>query len=294
VLFEVSLAIFKLAQKRLLLIEDPVEMIGYLHELCSSIYDGHSLFQEIQMLTTVQIETIRQVERAKLLSELKHKEEMRAVTQFERSTSFGVQVLRDMNVQFDQLSINTDPSDRAPGIDYDTFCALMHDALPSSGDSDSGESSYSRKLFDAFDVNKSNSVNFKALMCGLSVLSKGSENDKIQLCFDLFSDENGTMGKRELGSMLGALYSIYYHKGFEKEVSFFVDMIFQEADKNSDGRLSGDEFMKAAHMQPFIVKCFRLDQPHDLVVPCIKDQKKQKQKEKEDDMLKDPEEWVVM
>ena len=50
------------------------------------------------------------------------------------------------------------------------------------------------------------------------------------------------MGRQELSALLSSLYSMYFDKGFQKEISFFTDMIFMEADKNSDGFLAFAEF----------------------------------------------------
>lgn len=67
------------------------------------------------------------------------------------------------------------------------------------------------------------------------------------------------MGKQELTTLLSGLYNVYYQQGFQKEVSFFVDMMFQEVDKNSDGKLSFEEFKVRLHFHieahiPFLIK----------------------------------------
>jgi len=216
---------------------------------------------------------------------------MRVVSQLERHANFGVLEVRDMYAKL----VSTDKTE----VDYDTFCLLMSDVINpkdlfvSGLGSSTAEVPYTRKLYDVFDSNKNNSVPFKQLLCGLSVLGVDTVDDKLQLSFELFA-EQGYLGKVELETMLSALYNLYFQHGLEKEVSFFVELIFQDADKNSDGKLSLEEFKKAALKQPFIMKCFKAEHLNDNVLLTIREQKEQKVKEKEDDLLKDPEEWVVM
>eukprot|EP01111_Echinosteliopsis_oligospora_P012636 TRINITY_DN4354_c0_g1_i1.p1 TRINITY_DN4354_c0_g1~~TRINITY_DN4354_c0_g1_i1.p1 ORF type:complete len:116 (-),score=36.65 TRINITY_DN4354_c0_g1_i1:26-373(-) len=107
------------------------------------------------------------------------------------------------------------------------------------------------------------------------------------------------MGKAELGTLLNSLYSMYYKKGFQAEVSFFVDMIFQDADKNLDGSLSFEEFKEAAEQQPFIKKCFRLDRKplgkrSDDTREQLKAKQEAKMKKKAEALLQNPDEWVIV
>lgn len=60
--------------------------------------------------------------------------------------------------------------------------------------------------------------------------------------------------------MLASIYLVYSQQNFETELNFFVDMIFQVADRSKDDKLDFSQFKEAVMTQPFIVKCFRLDQ----------------------------------
>jgi len=73
-------------------------------------------------------------------------------------------------------------------------------------------------------------------------------------------------------------------------------MMFQEVDKNHDGHLSFEEFKEAAQMQPFIMKCFKLETPSNPLRASSPPKKidSNNASEGSDATLSNPEEWVVM
>merc|ERR1712118_517721 len=78
-------------------------------------------------------------------------------------------------------------------------------------------------VFDLFDRDDNGVVDMIELICGISLLCQGSEEDKIHAVFDIF-DENGD--------------------GFISmdEMFKFLTSGFKGADLNHDGRLSITEF----------------------------------------------------
>jgi len=269
-------------------------MVGYLREFCESIYDFSILQHEMPSLSDSQIEQVRFVQRTRVQSEAKYREDMRVIGQLERSTQFGPSQLRALREWLQKIEMNIDSD-----ITLDILSIAINDTLPDLASANpigwqNDAEPFLQKALGVFDVNNDGLINLKALMCGLAVICKGSAIEKLQLCFELFSGQDGFMRKQQLSDLLSTLYSIYFQREFQREVSFFVDMIFQEADKNADGLLSFAEFRDASQKQPFIMKCFRLDVPHDDPLPPVVPQRAPPPVQKQDDMLKDPEEWVVM
>jgi len=221
--------------------------------------------------------------------EAKKKDTIKLAKYVEKNANFGVKEMDDL-VQF-----YTTAGAYEKGADLDTFLKALQQVLPRLMDTtdqhiyfDSDDLPVSHQLFALFDVNENRLVNFRDLSCGLSVMCKGTLDDRLRLCFKVFSNDTNSMGRQELSALLSSLYSMYFDKGFQKEISFFTDMIFMEADKNSDGFLTFQEFQGAAELQPFLMKCFRVD---SATIAQISSPKSNKQNQQ---LFTDPEEWVVM
>jgi len=65
------------------------------------------------------------------------------------------------------------------------------------------------RLFQIFDLDHDSYVDFKELMTGLSVLCRGSIEDRLRMCFQLFDrNQDGFVDRDELRSMLTSMYSL--------------------------------------------------------------------------------------
>jgi Ca2+-binding EF-hand superfamily protein len=68
------------------------------------------------------------------------------------------------------------------------------------------------RLFCYFDVNRDKRVDFKELISGLSILIKGTNEEKLKMCFTLFDrNSDDFVDREEMHAMLTALYNLFSH-----------------------------------------------------------------------------------
>ncbi|XP_013392493.1 Kv channel-interacting protein 1 isoform X4 [Lingula anatina] len=114
-----------------------------------------------------------------------------------------------------------------------------------------GESSqYAHYVFSTFDRDNNGSISFEEFVVGLSVLSRGSLQEKLQWAFSLYDINNdGVISKDEMTSIITAIYDLMGRcsEPFvdENTIRDHVDRVFQKMDLNKDGFISMDEFMEA-------------------------------------------------
>ncbi|CAJ1341879.1 unnamed protein product, partial [Effrenium voratum] len=112
-------------------------------------------------------------------------------------------------------------------------------------------------VFDLFDRDDNNIVDMMELVCGISLLCKGSEDDKIQAVFKVFDEnDDGFISMDEMYKFLTSVYKVVLTPaviGAMNSMGVTVESAedlasvtslecFKSADLNHDGRLSIDEF----------------------------------------------------
>merc|ERR1719472_145641 len=119
------------------------------------------------------------------------------------------------------------------------------------------DASVQAAVFDLFDRDDNNVVDMMEVICGVSLLCSGSEDDKIHAVFDIF-DENGD-GFISMAEMFKFLTSVFkvvltpnvmgvmQSMGVEVESAEDLASVtalecFKAADLNQDGKLSITEF----------------------------------------------------
>ncbi|RAW38367.1 hypothetical protein PC110_g5374 [Phytophthora cactorum] len=109
------------------------------------------------------------------------------------------------------------------------------------------------RLFDAFDEDESDSVDFVEVSTGLSVLCGDSNEDKVMVAFSLFdTDGDGYITQQEMETYLASVFHVMYETTPATRQSIGIDaktlahyttmQAFEESDVNRDGKLSLEEF----------------------------------------------------
>uniref|UniRef100_A0A8C9L008 Potassium voltage-gated channel interacting protein 3 n=1 Tax=Serinus canaria TaxID=9135 RepID=A0A8C9L008_SERCA len=128
-------------------------------------------------------------------------------------------------------------------VDEETFTLIYSRFFP-RGDA----SSYAHFLFDAFDADRNGALCFQDFAVGLSVLLRGTEQQKLKWTFDLYDvNKDGYVSKED---MLEIMKSIYAMMGRCTEPApgagapaQHVELFFQKMDRNGDGVVTFEEFL---------------------------------------------------
>ncbi|XP_053178532.1 guanylyl cyclase-activating protein 2-like [Scomber japonicus] len=131
---------------------------------------------------------------------------------------------------------------------------------------DTPESQYMDIIFQAFDMNHDNTMDFMEYVAALHLVLRGKLEDKLRWSFKVFdSDNNGRLDKEELRKIVKIIYKIKKASVTEESeirnltAEQVCDRIFQEIDVNSDGQITLDEFVEGSQRSPFVENFLRLD-----------------------------------
>ena len=108
------------------------------------------------------------------------------------------------------------------------------------------------KLFDAFDEDKSGSIDFQEVILGLSTLMDGDEEDKLAYAFAAFdTDGNGQMDIQELTRMLVSV------NGFDSGTAVTqANQIMQAFDKDDGAGGAADQQLSLAEFKKWVASLF--------------------------------------
>ncbi|XP_023215757.1 Kv channel-interacting protein 4 [Centruroides vittatus] len=143
-------------------------------------------------------------------------------------------------------------------VEEDTFKQVFARFFPYGN-----ASSYAHYVFKAFDHNRNGAITFKDFLHCLSLLCRGSLQEKLQWAFTLYDiDGNGYITKKELTDIICSVYALMGRRsvpvGDEKSLREHVDRIFQKMDINKDGVVTIDEFMEICLKDETIAKSLAL------------------------------------
>uniref|UniRef100_A0A3Q3BQ02 Potassium voltage-gated channel interacting protein 2 n=1 Tax=Kryptolebias marmoratus TaxID=37003 RepID=A0A3Q3BQ02_KRYMA len=112
-----------------------------------------------------------------------------------------------------------------------------------------GDSSmYAHFLFEAFDTNKNGSVSFEDFVFGLSIILRGTVNDRLNWAFNLYDlNKDGCITKEEMLDIMKSIYDMmgkYTYPTMQDDAPRdHVENFFQKMDQNKDGVVTIDEFI---------------------------------------------------
>nr|XP_026647958.1 Kv channel-interacting protein 4 isoform X2 [Zonotrichia albicollis] len=130
-------------------------------------------------------------------------------------------------------------------VNEETFKEIYSQFFP-QGDS----TTYAHFLFNAFDTDHNGSVSFEDFVMGLSILLRGTVQEKLNWAFNLYDiNKDGYITKEEMLDIMKAIYDMMgkctYPVLKEDAPRQHVETFFQKMDKNKDGVVTIDEFIES-------------------------------------------------
>ncbi|XP_059613693.1 Kv channel-interacting protein 4-like [Phlebotomus argentipes] len=129
----------------------------------------------------------------------------------------------------------------------DTFKVIYSQFFPQGANS----GQYAHYVFNTLDQDRSGIVSFEEFVQGLSILSRGTLEEKLRWTFSLYDiNGDGFITREEMTDIATAIYDLVGHLPIdptatpeEDRIKEKVDRIFQKMDANGDGVVTLEEFL---------------------------------------------------
>nr|XP_061844306.1 Kv channel-interacting protein 2-like [Nerophis lumbriciformis] len=143
-------------------------------------------------------------------------------------------------------------------VDEETFKNIYSQFFP-QGDTNM----YAHFLFEAFDAHNSGSVSFVDFVLSLSIILRGSINDKLNWAFNLYDlNKDGCITKEEMTDIMQSIYNMMGRYTFpcmrDSAPKDHVETFFQKMDKNNDGVVTIEEFLETCHKDENIMQSMHM------------------------------------
>ncbi|GFT22232.1 kv channel-interacting protein 4 [Nephila pilipes] len=143
-------------------------------------------------------------------------------------------------------------------VEEDTFRFIFSHFFPYGN-----ASLYAHYVFRTFDQNRNGAITFKDFIQCLSLMCRGTIQEKLQWAFKLYDlNGDGRITKKELTDIVCSVYALMGRRSFsgaeEKALRDHVDKTFLKMDINKDGVVTMDEFMEICSKDETIAQSLAL------------------------------------
>uniref|UniRef100_UPI00398F474C calsenilin-like n=1 Tax=Pristiophorus japonicus TaxID=55135 RepID=UPI00398F474C len=143
-------------------------------------------------------------------------------------------------------------------VDEETFKVIYSQFFP-QGDA----TTYAHFLFNAFDTDRSGAIRFEDFIIGLSVLLRGTVNEKLNWAFNLYDiNKDGYVTKEEMLAIIQSIYDMmgrYTYPILHQDTPIeHMERFFQKMDRNQDGIVTIDEFLETCRKDESIMHSMQL------------------------------------
>ncbi|KAL0269511.1 UNVERIFIED_CONTAM: hypothetical protein PYX00_007215 [Menopon gallinae] len=125
----------------------------------------------------------------------------------------------------------------------ETFKGIYSQFFPQGANA----SQYAHYVFNTLDRNRSGILSFEDFVTGLSILSRGTLEEKLRWTFSLYDiNGDGSITREEMTDIIVAIYGLMgkcIEPIDENTLKQRVDRIFQKMDINQDGVVTLEEFL---------------------------------------------------
>ncbi|GFS61428.1 kv channel-interacting protein 4 [Trichonephila inaurata madagascariensis] len=132
----------------------------------------------------------------------------------------------------------------------ETFKGIYAQYFPKGADT----SQYAHYVFNTFDQDHTGAITFTDFVIGLSVLARGSLQEKLRWVFSLYDiNGDGYITKDEMSRIVTSIYDMMGKSMDppleESTTRDHVERVFQKLDLNKDGVVTMEEFMDSCSQQ---------------------------------------------
>ncbi|XP_076367731.1 A-type potassium channel modulatory protein KCNIP1-like isoform X2 [Tachypleus tridentatus] len=144
-------------------------------------------------------------------------------------------------------------------VKEDTFKGIYAQFFPKGSET----SQYAHYVFNSFDQDHTGSITFTDFVMGLSVLARGSLQEKLRWTFNLYDiNGDGYITKDEMFRIVTAVYDLM-GKAVEPLADDLTtreraEQVFQKLDLNKDGIVTFDEFLDSCTQDENITKSMNI------------------------------------
>lgn len=139
------------------------------------------------------------------------------------------------------------PSGKITRSEFVTFYQRMFSADPEAS------KDFCEHVFNRYDIDGNGSIDFKEFMTSMSVVSRGTSEEKLLWVFKIYdADDDGYLVEKEIVEVLTAIYKCRCVDNATSKAVVTARKILRIADDNRDGRISESEFIRHAQDCPEI------------------------------------------
>nr|KAF6269408.1 potassium voltage-gated channel interacting protein 3 [Myotis myotis] len=122
---------------------------------------------------------------------------------------------------------------------------------------------YAHFLFNAFDADGNGAICFEDFVVGLSILLRGTVQEKLKWAFNLYDiNKDGYITKEEMLAIMKSIYDMMGRHTYpllrEDAPLEHVERFFQKMDRNQDGVVTIDEFLETCQKDENIMSSMQL------------------------------------
>ncbi|XP_018413081.1 PREDICTED: EF-hand calcium-binding domain-containing protein 1 [Nanorana parkeri] len=153
-----------------------------------------------------------------------------------------------------------DPNIRGEGIDRNTFRNILHNTFTMTDDM------LMDRVFRAFDKDNDSHISLTEWIEGLSVFLRGTLDEKIKYCFEVYDlNSDGYISREEMFHMLkSSLLKQPTEEDPDEGIKDLVEITLKKMDYDHDSKLSYTDFEKAVREETLLLEAFG---------PCLPDSK---------------------
>ncbi|XP_057586964.1 calaxin-like isoform X2 [Hippopotamus amphibius kiboko] len=138
------------------------------------------------------------------------------------------------------------------GLDRNTFRVILHRIFGMTDDM------LMNRVFFAFDKDNDNYINVKEWVKGLSVFLRGTFEEKLKFCFEVYYfNGDGYISQEKIFDMLkNSLHQQSPEEETDEGIRELVDITLKKMDYDNDGKISFADFEKAVKEDRLLLEVF--------------------------------------